>query len=91
MIAIDAPSAHEAAVKETPDLILLDIQLPGSDGLTLTTELRLIAGLAKVPIVALTAQAMRGDKEKILAVCDGYIAKPIDTRKFGAQIQAFLH
>jgi CheY-like chemotaxis protein len=85
-----AAAAHEAVATRIPDLILMDIQLPGTDGLALTAELRQRFALAHTPVVALTANAMSGDEEKILAVCDGYIAKPIDTRKLADQLQPFL-
>jgi two-component system, cell cycle response regulator DivK len=74
-----------------PDLILMDIQLPGQDGLSLTRQLKANSVTAAIPIVALTAHAMAGDQELALAAgCSGYIAKPIDTRTFGAQVSAFL-
>ena len=65
-----------------PDLILMDIQLPNVDGLELTRNIKNNPKTADVPIVAVTAYAMKGDRERILeAGCDGYISKPIDTRK----------
>jgi CheY-like chemotaxis protein len=74
-----------------PDLVLMDIQLPGMDGLTLTRKLRESADTAKLVIVAFTAYAMRGDEEKALAAgCDGYLSKPIDTRTFADRINGFL-
>jgi len=74
-----------------PDLVLMDIQLPGQDGLSLTRELKAEAATANIPIVALTAHAMTGDRELALdAGCAGYIAKPIDTRTFGEQVRAFM-
>ena len=74
-----------------PDLILMDIQLPGNDGLFITRQLKADTTTATIPIVALTAHAMAGDREHALAVgCVGYISKPIDTRMFGGQIRAFL-
>ena len=75
----------------TPDLILMDIQLPGMDGLSLTRRLKQDEGTAKIPIVALTAHAMRGDRQDALSAgCAGFIAKPIEVRKFGEQVAAFL-
>jgi CheY-like chemotaxis protein len=75
----------------TPDLILMDVQLPGQDGLALTRQLRADPATATIPIVALTAHAMAGHREQALAAgCIGYIAKPIDTRTFGDQIRNFL-
>ncbi len=88
--AENADAAKAAVSAQIPDLILMDIQLPGTDGLALTGELRAQFRLAGVPVVALTANAMSGDEEKILAVCDGYIAKPINTRTLAAQLAPFL-
>jgi CheY-like chemotaxis protein len=74
-----------------PDLILMDIQLPGHDGLFVTRQLKANPATANIPIVALTAHAMAGDREQVLAAgCVGYLSKPIDTRRFGAQIREFL-
>jgi CheY-like chemotaxis protein len=74
-----------------PDLILMDIALPGMDGLTLTRKLKADPRFKDVPVVALTAFAMKGDDRKALdAGCDGYITKPIDTRALPEQVQAFL-
>jgi CheY-like chemotaxis protein len=75
----------------TPDLILMDVQLPGQDGLSLTRQLKADPATAAIPIVALTAHAMPGDREQALAAgCVGYISKPIDTRTLGDQIREFL-
>lgn len=75
----------------TPDLILMDVQLPGQDGLALTRQLKADPATARIPIVALTAHAMATDRELALAAgCDGYISKPIDTRIFPDQIRAAL-
>jgi CheY-like chemotaxis protein len=77
--------------EERPDLILMDVQLPGQDGLSLTRQLKTDPATAAIPIVALTAHAMAGDQEEALAAgCSGYISKPINTRTFGAQVRAFL-
>jgi two-component system cell cycle response regulator DivK len=74
-----------------PRLILMDVQLPGMDGLELTQLLRADPALAGTTIIALTAYAMKGDEARMLAAgCDGYIAKPIDTRAFADQIAAAL-
>ncbi len=74
-----------------PDLILMDVQLPGQDGLALTRQLKEDPATAAIPIVALTAHAMPGDREQALAAgCVGYISKPIDTRTLGDQIREFL-
>jgi two-component system, cell cycle response regulator DivK len=80
---------HVAA--RLPDLILMDVQLPGMDGLSLTKALKSARETAGIPIVAVTAHAMSGDREDALtAGCVGYIAKPIDTRTFGDQVRGFL-
>ncbi len=92
MAAMDAVEALERLAEgRAPDLILMDISLPGMDGLTLTRQLRATPHYARVPIVALTAFAMRGDDEKARAAgCAGYITKPIDTRRFPEQVQQHL-
>jgi CheY-like chemotaxis protein len=75
----------------TPDLILMDVQLPGEDGLSLTRRLKADPATAAIPIVALTAYAMAGDREQALAAgCIGYITKPIDTRNLGNTVRDFL-
>lgn len=75
----------------TPALILMDIQLPGMDGLSLTRKLKGDVRTAHIPVVALTAHAMRGDREEALrAGCGGYIAKPIEVKTFGRQVGAIL-
>lgn len=89
--AFDGEEGIARAKAERPDLILMDLQLPGMDGLTATRLLRQDPVTAGIPVVALTAHAMKGDRERALeAGCNGYIAKPIDTRRFLAQVQAFL-
>ena len=76
---------------ELPDLILMDIQLPGMDGLTATRQIKADARLQGIPVVALTAHAMRGDEERALAAgCDGYVSKPIDTRALPQMVAGFL-
>jgi two-component system, cell cycle response regulator DivK len=75
----------------TPELILMDIQLPGMDGLALTRKLKADPRTRHITIVAMTAYAMKGDAERVLAAgCQGYIAKPIDTRRFAAEIRHYL-
>jgi CheY-like chemotaxis protein len=79
--AEDAERALAEVRLARPDLILLDLQLPGMDGLELARTFRADPTLAGVPIIAVTAYAMRGDEERALAAgCDAYISKPIDTR-----------
>jgi CheY-like chemotaxis protein len=74
-----------------PDLVLMDMQLAGVDGLELVAELRRDSANAELPVVALTAHAMRGDRERFVAGgCDGYIAKPIDVKTFVRDVQGFI-
>lgn len=74
-----------------PRLILLDLQLPGIDGLELARRLKANPATRDIAIVALTAYAMKGDDEKARAAgCDGYITKPIDTRSFAGRVASFL-
>ncbi|WP_243373671.1 response regulator [Geotalea sp. SG265] len=78
------------AVAERPDLILMDIQLPGIDGLETTKRIR-EEGITAVPIIAVTSFAMSGDRERLLAAgCNGYIEKPIDPGTIKDEIGAFL-
>lgn len=89
--ASDGRTGIDAAERERPDLVLLDIQLPIMDGYQVARALRAIAALAKTPIVALTSYAMPGDRDKALeAGCDGYIEKPIDPHTFVDRIERFL-
>jgi CheY-like chemotaxis protein len=91
-VAGDASEARDHLRNTKPTLILMDLQLPGQDGLSLTRELRDDPATASIPIVALTAHAMTGDKASaIRAGCTGYIAKPIDTRTFGASVRRFVN
>lgn len=79
------------AQKELPDLILVDINMPDMDGYEVTARLRQIPELERVPIVALTANVLRGDRERSLeAGCDGYIQKPLDVDMLPSQVEAFL-
>ena len=89
--AITAEAGLTFARSESPDLILMDIQLPGMDGLEATRLLKDDAATRDIPVIALTALAMQGDEERILAAgCDGYIAKPMRYREFLATIAAHL-
>jgi CheY-like chemotaxis protein len=89
--ATDAEQAQAMLADILPDLILMDIALPGMDGLSLTRKLKTDARLKCVPVVALTAFAMKGDDVKAReAGCEGYITKPIDTRRFAEQVLTFL-
>jgi two-component system, cell cycle response regulator DivK len=90
-LAANAKEAVERLTTNQPDLILMDVQLPGEDGLGLTRRLKADPRTAMIPIVALTAHAMVGDREEALAAgCAGYIAKPINTRTFGEQVRKYL-
>ena len=89
--ATNAVQAINLLENTTPDLILMDINMPDMDGYTLTTRIRSMPGLKRVPILALTANVMRGDKEKTLeAGCDGYIQKPLDVDQLIREIEKFL-
>ena len=89
--AHDAQSALEAIRATRPKLILMDLQLPGVDGLELTRQLKANPDTAAIPIVAVTAYAMKGDQERALAAgCDDYVTKPIDTRALPALIAKFV-
>ncbi len=89
--AINAYGAILSLCKYRPDLILMDINIPDVDGYTLTTKLKSVPGVQNIPIIAITANAMRGDREKTLhAGCDGYIEKPIDIDNFLNQVNSYL-
>lgn len=89
--AVDAEAGLTLARTERPDLILMDIQLPGMDGLAATAILKQAPGTRAVPVIALTALAMKGEEERIRAAgCDGYIAKPIGIQAFLATIAGHL-
>lgn len=86
--ARDGPAGIAAARAEPPDVILLDIQLPGMDGYGVARGLRDIASLAAVPIVAVTSYAMDGDRTRAFAAgCDAYLEKPIDPDSFAQRIE----
>ena len=88
--AEDAETGLALARQSRPDLILMDIQLPGMDGLAATRALKEDPGLREIPVLALTAHAMQGDELKALeAGCSGYITKPIDTRNFLKTLEPF--
>ena len=89
--ASEGRQARDLARTHLPDLILMDIQLPEMDGLEVTRRLKSDAGTSGIGIVALTAHAMRGDKERAQAAgCAGYIAKPIDIHEFTGIIEGYL-
>jgi CheY-like chemotaxis protein len=81
----------ELAIKDKPDLVLMDIQLPGIDGLEATRRIRESEEDSEVPVIALTSYAMTGDREKSLAAgCTGYIEKPINPDTFISEIEKYL-
>src|SRR5436190_17033207 len=90
----EASNAHDGlmlAMAQAPDLILMDINLPEVDGYTTTARLKATPGLEKVKVIALTANVMKGDREKTLAAgCDGYIQKPTDVDQLPRQIARLL-
>jgi signal transduction histidine kinase len=87
----DGLSAIEIAKRELPDMILMDINISGLDGYEVTTRLRTIGDLRLVPIVAVTAATLQGDRERaLIAGCTGYISKPIDVDRFPHQVRSFL-
>jgi two-component system cell cycle response regulator DivK len=89
--AADAEAGLTSARDARPDLILMDMQLPGISGLEATAQLKRDQATRGIPIVALTALAMKGDEERILAAgCDGYIAKPMRYLEFLATVRAYL-
>ena len=89
--ATDAEIGISIAQTRQPDLILMDIQLPGMDGLEATGLLKAQESTRSIPVIALTALAMKGDEERIRAAgCDGYIAKPMRYKEFLATVSTFL-
>jgi CheY-like chemotaxis protein len=89
--ASDAEEALQLLRTVTPSLILMDVQLPGMDGLELTRRLKADPATRAIRVVALTAYAMRGDDEKAFAAgCDGYITKPIDIERLAAEVSSYL-
>jgi two-component system cell cycle response regulator DivK len=91
LCAVDAETGLTLARAEHPDLILMDLQLPGMDGLAATALLKQDLATAAIPIIALTALAMKADREKSqLAGCDAYIAKPLRYKELNAAIDTLL-
>lgn len=89
--ANNAEDGVQVAVAEQPALVLMDISLPGTDGLQATRALKANPVTAQLPVVALTAHAMAGDEERARAAgCCGYLSKPIDTRRFVQQVTAAI-
>lgn len=89
--AVDGPSGVALARQLAPDLILLDIQLPGMDGYAVARALRSLPELRTTPVIAVTSYAMVGDRERTLAAgCNGYIEKPINPETFVVEIERFV-
>ena len=89
--AVDAEKGIQLARKQLPDLILMDIQLPGMDGLCATRMIKEDPKLKHIPVVAMTSHAMKGDEEIARqAGCVGYLTKPIDTRNFADTVAGYL-
>ena len=89
--AESAAKGIELAQNNPPDLILMDISMPDMDGLAATAKIRAMPDIAKIPIVALTANVMQGDRERTLdAGCDGYIGKPINVDTFADEVAKYL-
>ncbi len=89
--AIDGPTGLKMAEASPPDLVLIDINLPEIDGYEVTARMKQLPNMLGVPIIAVTANVMKGDREKTLAAgCDGYIQKPIDIDLLPSQIESFL-
>ena len=89
--AVNGKEGVEIAERERPELILMDLSLPIMDGWEATRRLKANVDLRSIPVIALTAHAMKGDEEKALAAgCDGYLAKPIDEDELMARIASYL-
>ena len=89
--ATTAAAAFEMLETDRPDLIVMDIQLPGMDGLEATRKLKQQATTADIPVIAVTSYAMKGDREKALAAgCAGYVTKPIDKNTFIQEVAAHM-
>ena len=89
--AENAEDGLDLAHQHHPDVIIMDIQLPGMDGITATKALKKDPAMQAIPVVALTSYAMQGDEERALAAgCSGYITKPIDTRTFIQTVTQYI-
>ena len=89
--AVDGQEGLETAVRDKPDLIIMDVQLPRMSGLEATRKLRQLPGFNHVPIIGVTAYAMKGDREKVIeAGCDAYMSKPIDVRELPRVVSEML-
>jgi two-component system, cell cycle response regulator DivK len=84
-------AARAALAQQLPDVVLMDIELPGGGGVALMQEIRSLPAMARLPIIAVTALAMQGDRERLLrAGFDAYISKPIDVATFGPEIESLV-
>ena len=91
LMATDGEEALDMAMREQPDLIIMDIQLPKMNGLEVTRKLRETPAFSHTPIIAITAYAMKGDRERIIeSGCDAYLSKPINTRELPEMIAEML-
>jgi CheY-like chemotaxis protein len=91
IVALDGETGVEAALRELPDLILCDLALPGLDGFGVARRLKREPALKGVPLIAVTASAMVGDRDKVIATgFDGYMSKPITPETFVAEVEAYL-
>ncbi len=91
LMATDGEEALDIAMREQPDLIIMDIQLPKMNGLEMTRKLRETPAFNHTPIIAITAYAMRGDRERVIeSGCDAYLSKPINTRELPEMIAEML-
>lgn len=90
-IAVDGQQGVDLALERKPDLILMDMSLPVKDGWTATREIKATPELGHIPIIALTAHAMRGDRERAIeAGCDDYDTKPVDLKRLLGKIEGLL-
>jgi two-component system cell cycle response regulator DivK len=93
-VVLEAEDGHtgvEIALTEVPDLILMDINIPGLDGIEATRKIKAFRETAHIPVIALTANAMRGDRERFLAAgCDNYLPKPISTSELLQVVKSYL-
>lgn len=91
LTAVDGLTGMELVQTQRPDLILLDVNIPGMNGLELTRRLKSDGDLAKIPIIATTANVLLGDRERCLeAGCDEYLAKPLDIRELQSVLRSYL-
>ena len=89
--AVDGEEALDVAVREPPDLVIMDIRLPGMNGLEVTKKLRENSAFSRIPIIAITASAMKGDKEAAIgAGCNAYLSKPFNIRELTGMIAEIL-